>query len=222
MLPIRAVPLPLNHARSLPVNVVHLRRAPDIACWDSRLQRQGDHHAARARCRSSSSGVVIASEPSWSSTTDLLRTRPCPPGVGVRDLVPVLELLQRRQDCLRSLVVWLKADGQVDHLLHAQFCPRDRDCRAMAVNCTSWMQPPGDIVAAPTPAMPRFRALHPCPSAAMVVETLEGALRDYGEGKPFLVATASGSWTSCTAAYLGGCVRQMSSTASDPLTLNGL
>ncbi|ONM32856.1 Alpha-(14)-fucosyltransferase [Zea mays] len=26
---------------------------------------------------------------------------------------------------LRSLMVWLEADGQVDHLLYAQFCPQD-------------------------------------------------------------------------------------------------
>ncbi|ONL98236.1 hypothetical protein ZEAMMB73_Zm00001d029219, partial [Zea mays] len=53
-------------------------------------------------------------------STHPLRTRPCPPGVGVRDPVPVLELLQRHRNRLRSLKVWLKADGQVDRLLHAQ------------------------------------------------------------------------------------------------------
>jgi hypothetical protein len=53
-------------------------------------------------------------------STHPLRTRPCPPGVGVRDSVTVLELIQWRRNRLRSLKVWLKADGQVDRLLHAQ------------------------------------------------------------------------------------------------------
>jgi hypothetical protein len=38
----------------------------------------------------------------------------------VRDSVTVLELIQWRRNRLRSLKVWLKADGQVDRLLHAQ------------------------------------------------------------------------------------------------------